>query len=275
MMVLLRIDSEKCIRDGICAEVCPVKIIQFKDKNTPPAPVPGADTLCIRCGHCVAVCPTAAVTHEIMSPQQCMPVQKQWCLTPEQTEHFLRYRRSIRVYEKKIVDRDTLAKLIDLAAYAPSGHNRQPVKWHVIYDTNHLKRLTGLVADWMRAMLKDHPDMARAMHMDLVLAAWEAGIDVICRDAPHLIIAHGSSSDITAQTSCTIALTYLDLAAPTFGLGTCWAGFFQAAAGFWPPLQQALDLPDKNISYGAMMVGYPKFKYPRMPLRNKPQVTWL
>jgi hypothetical protein len=28
-------------------------------------------------------------------------------------------------------------------------------------------------------------------------------------------------------------------------------------------------------NYGAMMVGYPKFKYPRMPARNEPRISWM
>ena len=73
-MTLLTINPDKCNRDGICAEVCPIKIIYFKDKESLPIPVPGADKLCIRCGHCVAVCPTGAMSHEIMSPEKCLPV---------------------------------------------------------------------------------------------------------------------------------------------------------------------------------------------------------
>jgi hypothetical protein len=36
-----------------------------------------------------------------------------------------------------------------------------------------------------------------------------------------------------------------------------------------------MALPKGNVSYGAMMAGYSKYKYQRMPLRSKPQVTWL
>ena len=273
-MNLLTVNPDKCNRDGICADVCPVKIIYFKDKETIPQAVPNAEKLCIRCGHCVAVCPTGAMSHEAMSPEQCLPVKEERLLTPDQTEHFLRYRRSIRVYRKKTVDRKIIGRLIEIASHAPSGHNLQPVKWHVIYDCQELKRLTGLVADWMRYMIKEYPDMAALMHMDLSVAAWDAGIDVICRDAPHLIIAYGNSADATAPTSCTIALAYLDLAAPSLGLGTCWGGYFQAAATVWPPLKAALDLSKGHVSFGSMMIGFPKYKYQRMPARNKPQVTW-
>lgn len=31
-MSLLTVDKEKCERDGICIEICPVSIIEFKDK---------------------------------------------------------------------------------------------------------------------------------------------------------------------------------------------------------------------------------------------------
>jgi nitroreductase/NAD-dependent dihydropyrimidine dehydrogenase PreA subunit len=271
---MITVNPDLCNKDGICADVCPIKIISFKDGRLP-VPVPGADQMCIRCGHCVAVCPTGALAHTVMSPDACPPVMSERRLSPEQAEHFLRSRRSIRVYRKnRIVEQETLARLVEMASYAPSGHNRQPVSWHVIYDKDALHRLTGMVADWMRDMIKKQPAMAAAMHMELLVGAWDLGIDVICRDAPHLIIAHGPGADVTAQTACTIALTYLDLAAPSLDLGTCWAGFFQAAAMFWEPLQKALTLPKGHVSFGAMMVGYPRHTYHRLPLRNPPVITW-
>ena len=79
---------------------------------------------------------------------------------------------------------------------------------------------------------------------------------------------------MAAQTACVIALTYLELAASAFGLGTCWAGYFNAAATFWPPLQSALALPENHASYGAMMIGHPKFAYHRLPERKEADISW-
>ena len=76
-----------------------------------------------------------------------------------------------------------------------------------------------------------------------------------------------------APAACTIALTYLELAAPSIGLGCCWAGYFYAAATTFPPLQEALALPKNHQCFGAMMAGYPKFNYHRMPLRKYPDGT--
>jgi len=71
---------------------------------------------------------------------------------------------------------------------------------------------------------------------------------------------------------CTIALTYLELAALSFGLGTCWAGYAHMATAL-PSIQEVLNLPEGRQCFGAMMVGYQKFDYHRIPLR-KMNVTW-
>jgi hypothetical protein len=39
-------------------------------------------------------------------------------------------------------------------------------------------------------------------------------------------------------------------------------------------MQKALALPEDHISFGAMMIGYPKYKYHRLPLRKEPQIIW-
>lgn len=274
-MSLLTVDPEKCNRDGICAAVCPIMIIQLKNEADVPEMVPGGEDMCIRCGHCVAVCPHGAMNHQSMGAADCPPVKKEWRLSPEQTEHFLRNRRSIRVYKDKPVDRDTLVRMIEIARYAPSGHNMQPVKWKIVYEREDVHNLAGHVIDWMRSLIEEKSPMVEMMHLDRVVAGWEFGIDAINRNAPHLVIAHGNKKDPTAQAACTIALAYLELAGTGFDIGACWAGFFTAAALFWPPLQEALALTEDHIVNGALMIGYPKFNYQRLPLRNEPEISWL
>ncbi len=273
-MSLLTVDREKCQRDGICVEICPARLIELKDKDAYPAPIDGGDKLCISCGHCVAVCPHGAMSHAVMKPEQCPPVNEDWVFGPEQLEHFLRYRRSIRNYKKKRVAREVLTKLINIARFAPSGHNLQPVKWLVIYEGDEVQRMAGFVIDWMRYLIKEDSPLVAAMNLNRVVSFWEKGHDPICRNAPHVIVAHAQKDDRTAPVASTIALTYLELSAVAFGLGACWAGYFNAAANLWPPMQKELGLPEENISFGAMMVGHPKFKYYRLPLRNDAEIMW-
>lgn len=273
-MALFTVDEKKCRRDGLCVAECPAKIIEIIGKEDYPTPIAGAGELCINCGHCVSICPHGAMFLKTMSPKDCLPVREELLLSPEQCEHFLRSRRSIRSYKEKRVSRDLLQKLIELARYAPTGHNSQSVHWLVIEDAKEVRSLAGLVADWMRSLIAEKVEFALSMHMDRIVDSWDKGIDRILRSAPHLVVAHGLSTMPISQSSCFIALTYMDLAATSLGLGTCWAGYFTAAANFYPPLQEALALPQGHQPYGAMMIGYPMYRYQRMPPRNKPEISW-
>ena len=273
-MSLFTIDESKCKKDGFCAAECPVKIINFTDKTRVPAPIEGAEDLCIRCGHCVAVCPHAALAHSEMTPAECAPVRDELRISPEQAEQFLRHRRSIRNYRESAVGRETLERLIDMTRHAPSGHNTQLAEWLVVGDRNDVRKYAGMTVDWMKYMIKEQPAVVSGLHLDKIIAAWEAGMDLVCRNAPHLIAAHGPASNPMTRDSCTIALSYLELAARAIDLGACWAGYFSIAAAFWPPLKKALALPEGNGVFGSLMIGYPKYRYHRIPLRNEPKIVW-
>jgi len=115
------IDREKCKRDGICAETCPMGLIEQENDASFPIPEDDAENLCVECGHCVAVCPHGALSLKPITPEQCPPVRREWLLSPEQAEHFLRSRRSIRAYKDKPVDKELITRLIEIARCAPFG----------------------------------------------------------------------------------------------------------------------------------------------------------
>ncbi|MBU1565972.1 MAG: nitroreductase family protein [Proteobacteria bacterium] len=268
-MKLLQIDENTCDQDGLCAAICPAGLIGFSPGQFPES-VADAEDVCIRCGHCVAVCPSGSLSHREMAAALCPPVRKELLPTAEQCEHFLRNRRSIRNFKQESISREELQRLIEVARYAPSGHNSQGVKWLVLGNRDDLHRLAGIVADWMRVMLERMPEFARSLFMDKTLARWDQGIDGILRNAPTLVITFAEKDDRMAQTTCTIALSHLELTATAMGLGCCWAGFFNAAASNFLPLREALALPVDQQVFGAMMVGHPRFEYHRLPLRTPP-----
>jgi nitroreductase/NAD-dependent dihydropyrimidine dehydrogenase PreA subunit len=272
-MDIFEVNQETCIQDGICAAVCPAGLIEFK-KGGYPKPVPEAEEVCIRCGHCVAACPTASLTHRAMSVEKCIHLQDRLKLTPEQCEQFFKSRRSVRVYKKKHVKKKDIERLIDIARYAPTGHNSQCVEWIVLADRDELHRLAEITIDWMRWVIKETPELAKERHLDLVIKRWEGGTDTILRDAPAVIMANAEKDIRLASTGCVIALTHLELAAAGMGMGCCWAGLFFEAATTFPPMMEALSFPDGHECYGAMMVGYPKYSYHRMPVRKDTKITW-
>ena len=272
-MALLTIDEKTCNRDGICAAVCPLGIIDFTKGQLPKASSDAGD-LCISCGHCVAVCPTASMSHVKMAAQACPPVQKDLQLSDRQCEHFLRSRRSIRTYKDKPVSREEITRLITVASHSPSGHNTQSPRWRVIDNRVQIQKLAGIVIDWMGWMVENQPEIAADLHMARTIRRWEDGTDVILRGAPAVVVAHADKKDRTAPAACTIALATMELAAVSLGLGTCWAGYFWASSLSFPPMVNALALPEGHQSFGALMLGYPRFAYQRMPLRNPPVISW-
>lgn len=273
-MNLFTIDDKKCKRDGICVAECPMKIIEMADDNTVPTPPAEAAEKCIQCGHCVAVCPHGAFTHNRMEITDFPSINKDYVLNTEQAEQFLRSRRSIRAYKETQPEQEKLTSLIEIARYAPTGTNSQQVNWLVVNSRAEVMKLTAMVIDLIRVMIKnDHP-MAKRYNLSGFVTAWEGGVDIISRGAPALVMTHAPKEYGLAQVDCTSALTYFDLAAPTMGLGACWAGFFMIALTQYQPLIDALALPDGHAVFGAMMTGYPKFKYQRLVPRQVPNITW-
>ena len=270
-MSLFTVDQSKCKRDGICTAECPVSIIRQGEDGFP---VMLAEAFCIRCGHCTSVCPQGAITLKKTSPEDLKAIQPDLLPSAEQVEHFLMSRRSIRAYKDKAVKHEDLEKLIAIATYAPSGHNIQPVEWLVVENTDEVRRLSGMVADWMRYMIKEKPEVAGPLHLEMVVAGCEMGMDVITRGAPHIVLAHGARKNPMSRDACTIAMTYLELAAYSMGLAACWAGYLGASAAVFPPIIEALGLPGENQVYGAMLLGHPKFKYHRIPTRKNPVIAW-
>jgi nitroreductase len=105
-----------------------------------------------------------------------------------------------------------------------------------------------------------------------MLDAWDRGVDYICRGAPHLAIAHGPRD--WGLTDGAIALTYLEMLAPSFGVGACWAGYLTGASNNYEPLKRELALADGHVVAGALMLGYPVHRFHRIPNRQPLKVQW-
>ena len=145
--------------------------------------------------------------------------------------HYCMRRRSVRKYRQEPVGKELLTELFDIVRYAPSGVNRQPVKWIAVHNSAVVKTLATAVMEWIQSAVEQKLPIAGYLNFSRLLQSWKDGNDPICRNAPHLVIAHANKNDRLAAGDATIALTHLELAAPAFGLGACWAGYFTIGAG--------------------------------------------
>jgi nitroreductase len=126
--------------------------------------------------------------------------------------------------------------------------------------------------EWLRVVMKNNPQMAQMFAG--IVKMLDQGQDMFLQGAPAVVTVYGIKGNPMCATDCTIALSYFDLAAQSAGLGCCWAGFFYMSAGSYPPMIEALKLPEGSMPYGALMVGYPVYKYPRIPERKKADITY-
>jgi nitroreductase/NAD-dependent dihydropyrimidine dehydrogenase PreA subunit len=272
-MSLLNIDQKKCKQDDLCAAECPMGIIRFTGKGSYPEILSESEPMCIRCGHCVAVCPHGALDHAEVPLSACTVIDKALDISPVQAEQFLRSRRSVRRFKDKPVEQPVLQRLIEIACYAPTASNSQLVEWLVINNPKQLYAIAGQVIDWMRSMLKD-PKSVVMPYYPLLVSAWEAGIDTVLRSVPCLVVAMAPGPAPNRMVDLTLALGYLELAAPQYGLGTCWAGMLQGAMLASPSLKQAVGIPLDFPFHYPMMIGYANVRYYRLPERQAPKIHW-
>jgi len=264
-MEFIQIDQGKCTHCGICVRECP-GVLTLGDAG----PQLNPDYTCIACGHCVAVCPNAAIDN-VLTPLKCQePLAEK--LTSEAAAQFLRSRRSVRGYKTKTVAREKLQQLVDMARFAPTAGNRQGLSFIVVEDPTVLKRATELTVAWMEAQ----PSRQTKWDFNKQIRLYrEQGLDSVLRGAPHLVLATAAKGFVRARENTIFSLAYLELYAPTLGLGSCWAGLLEMCLfdGYEPLLELFGVEADREIT-GAVMVGYPQYRYQRLVDRNPLSLSW-
>jgi len=266
---MFKINSD-CTNCGICAEVCPRKIIVSGD-NGPQLQQP---ELCVACGHCVAICPHSALDHGQAPIQSQVPLDGGPVLDSEAAERFLRSRRSVRCYKPDEVSREKLLQLANIARFAPTGGNSQGLSYIIVTKREEMKQLTEITIDWLEEQLAAGESWVKP-YAGIVHTYRQTKHDVILRDAPHLIVATAPKAFTIGRDNTRYSLAYAELYAPSLGLGTCWAGFFEACAfSGYRRLYDQLNIADGLAITGAIMVGYPRYSFQRLVDRNPLSVTW-
>lgn len=145
----------------------------------------------------------------------------------------IRYRRSVRLYCTKPIEKDVLERMRKALRYAPSACNHQPWRFIFVMDEG----LRGQVARACREQMW----MAEAP----VIVAGCGRAD----EAYKKMGGYGSSVDVDVA----IALDHLTLAAVAEGLGTCWIGAFDEGQ-----VKQILGVPEEVKVVALTPLGYPK-----------------
>jgi len=147
----IKVNSEICTKCGLCVKVCRGTLVMSNlgpkvDKN-----------LCIACGHCVSVCPNAALDNIRAPLQNQIPIKKEYMIDSDTAAGFLRSRRSVRTFQEKVVPRDTVRELLDIARFAPTACNSQGISYHVIDNPDTFHRISSVIADWAEQAIETGP----------------------------------------------------------------------------------------------------------------------
>ncbi|NLE01133.1 MAG: 4Fe-4S dicluster domain-containing protein [Fibrobacter sp.] len=263
-MSTLTIDHALCKKDHLCIKECPVNIFQAGKDGFP---IINSENLqrCIFCGHCQAVCPQCAITLNQIDPSR-LEKTNILAVPLDNISQIIKSRRSIRNFKKESLPRETINNFLNLCSYAPTGGNNQSVKWLFVESRDTMNRIRESVASWARTTEK----------FSFLADAFDRGIDIIFRGAPHLAIAYSGSEYGSEQIDCCIAASTLELLASSQGVGACWAGFFLIACfASYNPLIKILDLPEGNKAIAALMLGYSQHSFCRIPFRKTADVKYI
>lgn len=154
-------------------------------------------------------------------------------------------RRSVRKYQDKPIERETIMEIIKAAQYSPTAHNRQPWEFLVIDDREFLAELRH-IQRWT-SFAKD-----------------AACVVIVCGDTEKSFSRCKEDEKWTfIDVDCAIATENLMLAAWARGIGSCYCGAAPMQKVV-DALKERLHLPDNIRPFAIVPMGYPA-ETPKQP----------
>ncbi|MCP4180843.1 MAG: hypothetical protein GY756_24035 [bacterium] len=271
-----KIDKAKCIRCRKCIEVCPMRLLEWSNTKKEVSYINNVENYCHKCCHCLLVCEDKAI--DLPGIDNSNLTVSSFNKSGGIVEELIINRRSIRKYKTEKIPQDVIKKIIFSASYAPSASNTRLLNWKIYSEKEIIHEISRLTIEWMRSQVavKNNSLSERYLRIfNRYIDLWNNGIDGVLRSAPHLVIIHGPDTGTIRHIDGVIALDYFEFSAISKSLGTCWAGlFYYAVESKYKPLLELIDLPENHVCYGAMMFGYPKYKYSWAPLRKETEICF-
>ena len=273
-MINFKVDQEKCTQCKKCVIDCPVLIID--GKTTFPTIKEGKEENCLKCQHCLAICPEAAISIWDKVPENSIPANAPIPASKE-LENLLQNRRSIRRFKKDEVSKDLIHHLVAMASYAPTAKNENAVQFTVVDTREAMEKVRQLTYDFIKKVSDEGRLPQSQLHLLNFQNVWEAkNVDVLFRNAPHLVIFSAPKSCTSPVIDCTIAATSFELLAASNGIGTLWDGFAKnALEDLGPEIKADLGIPEDHLIATVMIFGNPAVKYARSVQNDQPNIKVL
>ena len=246
---MIIINREKCIGCQVCVEECSLFCIHMENGKA----LFKGEKRCITCGHCMARCPENAIETDRYDNSEAVEWSKSLELaTTEGLFNRMRFRRSIRSYNKKLPDKAVIRHILDGARFAGTGGNRQALRYIVITDRT--GQVIQRAAITLGQLAKNGSFYASAFKR--ICHEMEKGRDELFYNAP-------------------VILLIIQLLCETEGLASCVNGFFCDAFEADEELRSELGIQEGECLVNAMGIGYTDVAYLRSAPRKQLDVIWL
>lgn len=281
---MVEINSEKCTGCNQCFMACPYGIIEKG-----PVVREIKKLHCVSCGHCYAVCPQAAITMDGDTGEE-VPV----CPTDISTDSMLGLlvnRRSGRSFQPVPVSDEDMELLLRAASAAPSATNARLVKAYVIRNASlidELRTATGNYYATLRKMFTLPGASVLARIQGVSKARFERVLPAILHitEPPEgkdplfyhsrtlMVFTIPAKAGEETVGDAWIAAQNVVVMAETIPVTTCYNGFFTFAISEYPHLKKIMGVPQDEKVIAALMMGYPKTGFKRLPRRGRMTVEW-
>ena len=274
---MLTVDKEKCIGCGLCARDCTRDVISLEEGM---AVIGGAP--CLKCWHCIAICPQKAISSEECREDEVLEYSREsFAVEPEKLLNLIRFRRSIRLYQKKEVERETLLRVIEAGRVSPTGCNRQPLRFLIL--DRELEAIKLLCMEELKAIAEEAPDSpaiandtVRQRFLHMAEEYRQTGRDRLFFNAPLAVVLIADTTlGGRPLLDAGIAAANMELMACTQGLGTCYIGFFTSAVEYGKHVAGRIGLREGEIVAACFVTGYPAHSYRRTVGRNPGRIERL
>jgi len=176
-------------------------------------------------------------------------------------------RRSVRSYERQLIPKDVLRRIIDAGNNAPSGNNAQGWRFVVIENQTMREKLAALALPRYKAWMEKAPQTLKDKRADIDRET----SDPVYYSAPVIIFV--INSGITSDMDTPMACQNIMLAARSYGIGSCWVFFGQLPVDD-PGIREILELKAGEKIYGPIALGYPKGGFPEAPEKKESIIKW-
>ena len=262
---MVTIDRELCVGCGACVRDCLLGNLHLEGGKA------AAGERCIGCGHCVAVCPKGAVSIPAWDMADVEEYEAEgFSVKPEDYLHAVKFRRSIRSYEERPVEREKLERILQAGRYTPTAANRQACRFYVVQkELFRWKELVWRELPGVTAALRETAPAMAARFAEFVKAHQEdPGKDSLFFGADVFLAVAADETFDAGLAACN-----MENMAAAEGLGILYSGYLTRIVGKSPALKEWLGVSGKPLAC-CMLLGYPAVRYRRTAPRKPADILW-